>query len=178
MESLTVEHTYGRALFDAAAEKGKILETNEEYKAVSGVFRDHPSLKKLFLVPTLSAPKKKAVAKTVFEGRISQELLNFIYILIDKSRIGAWDRIGRQYEKLMLEKDGITRGIVYTALPVNPARLKSFEEKTGAALGKTVELENRVDKSIIGGAVIYVDGKLIDASVKRRIESMKQRIRQ
>jgi F0F1-type ATP synthase delta subunit len=40
-----------------------------------------------------------------------------------------------------------------------------------------VRLENRIDKSIIGGAKIYVDGKLIDASVKSRLENMKQRIR-
>ena len=178
MEALTVELTYGQALFDAAEDLGKSREIGEEYKAISGVFADHPSLKKLFLVPTLSAHEKKAVAKTVFEGRISQELLNFLYILIDKGRIGVWDRIGRQYEKLVLERDGLIRGIVYTVLPVDSVRLKALEEKTGAALDRNVKLENRIDKSIIGGAVIYIDGKLIDASVKARIENMKQRMKQ
>ena len=178
MEKLTTELVYGQALFDAAKERGKIDAIGEEYKAISEVFTDHPSLKKLFLVPTLSALEKKTVAKKVFEGRVSQEMLHFIYILIDKGRINVWDRIGKQYEKLVLESEGLTRGILYTIMPVGPERLSALEEKAGAALGKNVKLENRIDKSIIGGTVIYVDGKLIDASVKARLENMKQRIRQ
>ena len=177
METLTVEITYGKALFDAAEDRGKTDEIGEEYKAVSEVFRQNPSLKKLFLVPTLSALEKKGVARKVFAGRISEETLNFICILIDRRRIGTWEGIGKQFEKLVLERDGLTHGILYTALPMDTSRLNALEEKTGAALGKKVRLENRIDKSVIGGVVIYVDGKLIDASVKGRLESMKQRMR-
>ena len=177
MDSLTVDHTYGNALFDAACERGISAQISEEYKAVSKVFKDNPSLKKLFIVPTLSALHKKEVAKEVFEGRISKELLNFIYILIDKRRVGAWEDIGRFYEKLIWENDGLTKGIVYSAVPMDQDRLLAMETKTGEAIGKKVKLENRVDKSLVGGVRIYIDGKLIDASVKTRLEKMKQRIK-
>ncbi|MCL1895813.1 MAG: ATP synthase F1 subunit delta [Clostridiales bacterium] len=177
METLTVELTYAQALFDAARDRGMIYEVAEEYGDVTETFRQNPDLKRLFIIPTLSALEKNTVAKKIFEGRISRELMNFICILIDKRRIGAWDGIGRQYEKLVLEKDGLTRGVVYTAVPLDAARREALEEKAGAAIGKMVKLENHIDKSIIGGAKIYVDGKLIDASVKARLEEMKQRIR-
>ena len=177
METLTVGNTYGQALFDAASDMGIVTELGEEYKAVSKVFADNPLLKKLFLVPTLSAKEKKEAAEKIFEGRISRELLNFICILIEKRRIGAWDAIGREYEKLVWERDGRTKGIIYSALPVDSERMKAFEKKTGESLGKEVILENRVDKKLIGGVKIYVDGKLIDASVKTRLENMKQRVR-
>jgi len=178
MDSLTVDTTYGQALFDAAKSLGKTDEIGDEYKAVSEVFKQNPMLKRLFLVPTMSALEKKDVAKNIFEGRITQELLNFIYILIDKRRIGSWDGIGKHYEKLIWERDGVTKGTLYTALPIGEDRLKALEEKTGAMLGKAVKLDSRVDKSIIGGTKIYIDGKLIDASVKTRLEHMKQRIKQ
>ena len=177
MDSLTIAHTYGQALYDAARDVGKIEEIGEEYKAVGVVFVDNPLLKKLFLVPTLSALEKKDVAKKVFGGRISQELLNFICILIDKRRIGSWASIGRHYEKLVWEASGLTKGIIYSVLPLGDDRVKAFEEKAGEQIGKKVRLENRIDSSLIGGARIYVDGKLIDASVKSRLESMKQRIK-
>ena len=177
METLTVELTYAQALFDAARDRGKVDEIGEEYKGVAEVFKQNPDLKKLFTIPTLSAYEKKAVAQNVFDGRISRELLNFICILIDKRRIGAWDGIGRQYEKLVWDRDGLTRGVLYTAVPIGKKQLTALEEKAGAAIGKKVRLENHIDKSIIGGVKIYVDGKLIDASVKSRLESMKQRIR-
>ena len=177
METLSVEHTYGQALFDAARDLGRIDEIGEEYKIVSQVFKNEPKLRKLFLVPTLSALEKKEVAREVFERQVAKELVNFICILIDKRRIGMWERIGRHYEKLVWDREGLTRGILYTVLPVNKAQLEGFEAKASAAIGKKVKLENRIDKSFIGGAKIYVDGKLIDASVKTRLENMKQRIK-
>ena len=177
MESLTVEHTYGQALFDAALDLGKIEKIGEEYKIVTRIFADEPLLKKLFLVPTLSALEKKDAAGEVFGDSISKELLNFIFILIDKRRIGSWERIGRHYEKLVWERDGLTKGILYTVLPVDETQLRGFEARTSATIGKTVKLENRIDKSFLGGAKIYVDGKLIDVSVKTRLENMKKRIR-
>ena len=177
METLTIGQTYGQALYDAAHDLGRVDEIGEEYKAVSGVFEKDPLLRKLLLIPTISAAEKKEAAKEVFKGRISQELLNFICILIDKRRIGSWERIGRQYEKLVLERDGLTRGILYTASPVDKGRLSGFEEKASETLGKKVGLEGRVDPALIGGARIYVDGKLIDASVKTRLENMKQRMK-
>ena len=177
MEKLTVALTYGQALFDAANDREKIDEIGEEYRAVSKVFEENPMLKKLFSIPTIPARNKKTVAENVFGGRVSQELMSFICILIDKRRIGAWDAIGRQYEKLALEKDGFAKGILYSVVPIDKKRLEAFETKTGTALGKHVKLENRIDKSLIGGVRIYADGKLIDASVKARLENMKQRIR-
>ena len=178
MDSLTVDLTYGQALFDAAEELGKTSEIDAEYKAVSKVFSDNPKLKKLFIIPTIPVAEKKQVAEKVFKSQISQELFNFICILIDKYRVDAWDGIGRQYEKLVWEKDGLTKGILYSVIPVEKKRLTAFEKKVGKMFGKEVKLENRIDKSFIGGVRIYADGKLIDASVKTRLENMKQRIGQ
>ena len=178
MDSLRVEHTYGQALYDAAKDRGIIEEIAAEYKAVSRVFEDNPLLAKLFVVPTLSAAEKKEVAAKVFSGRVSKEILNFIYILIDKRRIGAWDSIGRHYEKLIWESNGFTKGVIYSAIPLDEERVRAFEGKTGEALGKKVYLDARIDRSIIGGIKIYVDGKLIDASVRTRIEAIKQRMKQ
>ena len=176
MDSLTIDHTYGGALFEVAIERGKVALIGDEYKAISKVFKENPSLKKLFSVPTISAFQKRSVAKKVFEGRISKELLNFIYILIDKRRIGAWENIGHYYEKLILENDGYAKGIIYSASPLDKKRIEALEKKSEEAIGKKLKLENRIDKSLIGGVRIYVDGKLIDASVKTRLENMKQRI--
>ena len=177
MDSLTVDHTYGQALFDAANEQGKINEIMEEYKAVSEVFKNNPQLKRLFLIPTVSALMKREVAKNVFEGRISKELLNYIYVLIDKRRVGAFDDIRRHYDKLVRENDGMIKGLIYSALPMDEDRIEAFEEKIGATLEKKVSLANRIDKSLIGGVRIYIDGKLYDASVKTRLENIRQRIK-
>jgi len=176
MEKLTVDLVYGQALFDAADDRGKVGEILDEYKAVSEVFLEYPLLKKLFSVPNIDEEDKKSAAEKVFGGRISKELLTFIFILIDKRRVGSWEGIGREYERLVWKRDGYAKGIIYSTLPIGEKRLKAFESKTNEAIGKKVKLENRIDESLIGGVKIYIDGKLIDASVKSRLDSMKQRI--
>jgi ATP synthase F1 delta subunit len=177
MDSLTVDHTYGQALYDVAEERGIISEVAEEYEAVSKAFADNPQFKRLLLIPILSALEKREAAKKVFQGRITNELLNFIFVLIDKRRIGAWDSIGRHFDKLILENDGLVKGVLYSALPIDDERLNAIEKRTETVIGNRVRLERRVDKSLIGGVRIYIDGKLIDASVKTRLDNMRQRIK-
>ena len=177
MDSLTVAGTYGQALYDVAKERGIVKEIGEEYKAIGKVFDDNPDLMKLFLIPMLSAFEKREVAKKVFEGRILQELLNFIYVLINERRINAWDSIGKYYEKTVLESGGLVKGVVYSPLPLDKERIFALEEKTAPVVCNRVRLENKIDKSLIGGVRIYIDGKLIDASVKTRLENLKQRMK-
>jgi len=176
MDSLTVDMVYGQALFDAAKSLSRVDETAEELAQVTEVFRAHPELKKLFSVPTLDSLQKKQVARAVFGGRISAELVNFLCILIDKRRVGAWDGIVRRYTEFINERDGFTAGILYSVVPLEAVQLTAFEEEMGKALSKRVKLENRIDPTLIGGVMIYADGKLIDLSVKNRLEALKQQL--
>ncbi|MDR1816363.1 MAG: ATP synthase F1 subunit delta [Clostridiales Family XIII bacterium] len=176
MDPLTVADTYGQALYDAAKEAGRVAEIGEELDGVSGVFKEYPELPRIFTVPTLNAPDKKKAAKAVFDGRVSQELLNFLYVLIDHHRIGAWSAIARRYAALVDEAEGLAKGVLYSAVPIEGQRLAAFETEAGKAVGKKVRLENRIDGTLIGGVVLYIDGKLVDLSVKNRLERMKQKM--
>jgi ATP synthase F1 delta subunit len=177
MDSLTVDKIYGHALYDVAKERGIIEEISEEYKAVGKVFTDNPDLKRLFMIPLLSAYEKRNVAQKVFEGRILPELLNYLYVLIDEKRIGAWEDIGRYYEKVVLENNGLIKGVVYSAVPLDDDRIRALEKSTASFTGNNVMLESRIDKSLIGGVKIYIDGKLIDSSVKARLDNLRQRMK-
>ena len=174
MDSLTVDNAYGQAMFDAALGIGKQEDILKELQAVSDVFKNNPDLRKLFLLPTIAVAGKRDVCREVFKDRVSQLVQNFLLVLIDKHRIGAWNGIVRSYEKLIEDQEGFTKGILYSVVPIEGKTLKELEEKTGKAIGKEVRLENRIDKKLIGGVRVYADGKLIDASVKTRLESMKQ----
>ena len=174
MDSLTVDNPYSQAMFDAAREIGKQNEIMEELFAVSDVFEKNPKLLKLFLLPTVAAASKRDVCREVFKGKVSGLVQNFLMILIDKRRIGAWDGIVRSFEKLLDDQAGFTKGVLYSVVPIEGKKLKELEAKTGEALGKEVRLKNHIDPTLIGGVQIYADGKLIDASVKTRLESMKQ----
>ena len=93
MAELTVDLTYGTALMEAARELGKEDQILDEAQAVAQLIEEEPDLHKFINYPGVSADEKKEVLKNIFEGRICEELLNFLYILVDKRRSMNFGRI-------------------------------------------------------------------------------------
>lgn len=176
MAELTVDITYGKALFEAAGEVGKTDIIMREAEELSEILKGEKELFDFLCIPTISASEKKDVIKKIFEGSIETELLNLLYVLIDKGRCSHFERIIRQYRKNMNESHGFTTGVIYSVLPLSAEQLVSFEEKTGKLLNKKVKLENRTDRNIIGGVRIFVEGKVIDATVKKRLSDLKDKL--
>ena len=174
MDSLRVDITYGTALYEVAEDAGKLESIFEDLKNITAVFKENPELKKLLLLPTIPLKEKKGVAKEIFFSKVEPETLSFIQILLERRRVGAWDGIVKQFSKIKDGKDGITKGIVYSVIPLSEDSLKKLEDESGRTLSKQVKLENRIDETLIGGVVIYIDGKLIDVSIKKRLDNLKR----
>ena len=176
MENLTVNEVYSQGLFEAAGEIEQAEFLGQSLKSVVSALEMHPELFELFRTPVLPLKERRALARQVFEGRIPTEVLNFLYVLIDKRRIGQIRHILRAYDALIDEKRAVTKGIVYAAVPLTEAQVSGFERETGRLLNKTVQLTCEMDAQLIGGVKIYVDGKLIDASIRGRLDSLKEQL--
>lgn len=172
MAELTIDRTYAKGLFLAAKETVGIGTVREELEALADLFHREPGFFQLLCSPVLSGHEKKKAARAVLEGRIRRETLHFLLVLIDKGRARHFDRILKQYVHLQNESEGYTSGLLYSAAPIKPERIAAFEERTGALLSKKVKLANRIDPSLLGGVRIFVDGKMIDDSVKKRLEDL------
>lgn len=178
MEELTVEITYSKALFEAARDLNKVDTILGELKEICGLFRQNPDFKEFFNTPVISGPEKKQVVEEVFGGQISRETLNFLMILIDKRRTANFDRIVKEYQKLINREQGISTGTVYSVEPLTDIQLGSFEEKTAKLLKKNVKLVNKTDAFLLGGVKVFVDGKVIDASIRKQLQDLEIRIKQ
>lgn len=177
MAELTVDMTYGSALFQAAQDIGKVDEMEDELSAVSDILGKNPEFASLIDDPTISAGEKKTVLKNVFDGRIMPELLNFMYVLVDKGRTRHFQRIVREYGKLRNQEEGFVAGTVYSVEPLDSGQIDRLQKETSKIINRKVKLENKIDPSLIGGVKILADGRLIDASLKKRLESLGESIR-
>jgi ATP synthase F1 delta subunit len=176
MGNLTVDAVYGEGLFEAAFDIGNVEGIGTELDEILQVFREYSSFFELLRAPTVPIEERKAVAEKVFEGRISNELLNFIRILIDRKRIGQIRGIAKAYRRLADEREGVVKGKIYSAVDLSEDQIARFEEETGKLLKKRVKLRNETDVSLLGGVRVYIDGKLIDASVRGQLDSLKERM--
>lgn len=176
MAELTVGNVYGSALYQAACDVGKKEEILSEANELLEIFEHEKDLFAFFETPIISGMEKKKAVEKIFEGKISEELLNFLFILIDKGRTRHFARAVKVYKELFDEDTGFSYGKIYSVGPLSDEKLKKFEEETSRLLQKNVKLENEQDASLIGGIKILIDGKIIDASVRKRLEEMNNTI--
>lgn len=174
---LAVAMVYGKALFDAALELDKVSEIKEEIKQIDEIFKAEDDFFMLLTNPSISVINKKDIIKNVFEGRVLPEVLSFLYILADKGRVNDFDKIVKEFDKLESEQSGVTDGIAYSAVPLSQKQLAKLAEETGKLLNKNITLSNVIDKNLIGGVKIMAEGKLIDASIRSRLNRLSAQIK-
>ena len=176
MEQLSVDMTYATALFEAAGDAGIQEQISEEAHGILDVFQEEPDFHRFFCTPGIPADEKKEVLTNVLAGKISSELLNFMCILVDKGRVRHFERMVRAYDTLLDQANGIASGEVFSAAPLSDDQIRRLEEQTGKLIDENVQLENHVDRSLIGGVRVQVAGKIFDASLKRKLEDMRSRM--
>lgn len=176
MAELTVELTYGQALLDAARETGKEQEILESSSLFIDALDSNPELADFLNYPAISAEEKKDVIGKVFEGSLSPEFLNFLFVLIDKRRTGAVRGIIRTYGRLLEKEEGVSYGIVYSVEKLTEDRLVEIEKQTSKLLKINAKLENETDPKLIAGIKVLIEGKIIDASYRKKFDELAGRL--
>lgn len=170
MAELAVAMTYGEALFEAAKELNKTAEIGEDLKALDEIFKAEPDFFAFLDSPGIPAREKKQTINNIFAGKMNEELINFVFILIDKCRLNAFKQIVKVYQEKVNHEEGVSYGKIVSVKPLTEQQLTRFEAETGKLLQGKVKLTNEIDSGLIGGVIIYVDGKIIDASIKNRLQ--------
>lgn len=176
MAELTIALTYGSALFQAAAEVNKKDRILEEAAEVLGILEQEPELFAFMNTPVVPALEKKTVLTKIFKDRICDELLNLICIMVDKGRVRHFPKVVKVYRDLINKEEGFSYGKIYSVRPLSQVQLAKFEEETGRLLQQNVKLENETDPRLIGGITIFIDGKVIDASLRKRLDDLSSTI--
>lgn len=176
MAELTVDLTYGSALYQAAVERNKKDLILDEANEVLSIFENEPEFYYFINYPAISAMEKKAVLKNVFEGKICQELLNLLYVLTDKGRTARFSKIIKAYKDMVDREEGVTYGTVYSVEPLTDSQINKMEKQLTDLLKEETKLENKLDSSLIGGIKVMVDGRIIDASIKKRLQDLSSKL--
>lgn len=168
---------YSQALWDVANEMSLEDEILKDAKLMVSVFSSEKELLNVLRTPAVSKNEKKQILRNIFEGHTAKELLNLLYILIDKNSFSLFPHIVSDFETIKEREKGIVSGEVVSVEPLSSEHLRRLEEETAGLLCvKKVKLTNTTDKSIIGGVKIFADGKLVDASVRHKLDSLAEDI--
>ena len=166
---------YAKALFDLTEELGTTDTVREEIIALGKVFKDNPDYTKLLDTPALPKEERLALLDTALSG-IDAMLLNLLKIICEARETYAVDRLFSAYLAEYDAARGIERVSAITAAAMTGEQREAMRRVLEAKTGKTVIIENTVDKSILGGVKLRYMGKQLDGSLKTRLEVFEKKL--
>lgn len=168
---------YAEALFDVAKDKGKLDAIRDELGQFVDALEANRELQVFFFSPYFSSAEKVEGLKRAV-GSADRELLNFLELLIEKHRMPEIFRIRRQFDDLWKHENKRIDVTVTSAVPLEPAVVEKVGEEIERQTGQKVELSSRVDGEILGGIVLQVGNKVLDASIRSRLEKLRKSVAQ
>jgi F-type H+-transporting ATPase subunit delta len=107
---------------------------------------------------------------------VSRPVLNLILLLLRRGRIEDLPRVAAEFRRLDNERKGITTATATTALPLKADEVQALTTRLEQFTGGRVELDVKVDPSLLGGLVVRVGDRMIDGSVRGRLERLRTRL--
>ncbi|MBN2794357.1 MAG: F0F1 ATP synthase subunit delta [Clostridia bacterium] len=173
-----VSKTYSSALFELALEEHMIDTILAEYAFVKQSINENPEFFEIIVSPRIPLEEKKTILDKTFGNQISEVLLNFFKLLIDKKRSQVMMEVYDDFKALVDDHKGNIVATVESVIELDAAEIKNLEEKLNTLTGKNVSVNNVINPDIMGGLVVKVGDKIIDGSVKRKLENMKHELAQ
>jgi F-type H+-transporting ATPase subunit delta len=134
-----------------------------------------PELNALLRNPQLHAEAKMSVLGELI-GDADEVFRNFLRLLTEKGRVGEIETIAREFERLCAEEEGVLNVELTTAVELSEEEAKTIVRQIEEASGHTVEASRNVDPDLVGGIVLQVGSVRLDASVRGRLERLREQL--
>lgn len=167
---------YAKAMFDVSEEMGRTNEVLKQFSEIVETIEKNRELSGVMYTPFIKDVDKKEIIEKIFSETSDRYLLNFIKLLIDKKKTRSLRDIYNRFAKMVDEKNIIEKGMVISAVKLTDEEVRNLEEKLSKKFSRKVELENKVDESIIGGIFVKVGNREIDGTVKGRMKGLKKEL--
>ncbi len=175
MRSQEVARRYAVALYQLAAEGNVVDPTENEFRAVVDETVGTRDIARYLAHPLVSRERKTAFVGEVFPN-LSERMRNLFALLIRNRREAYLDLIYAEFVGARAEAEGLVPVCVTTAKPLNDDERARLTSNLEQALGQRVQLEEQIDETLLGGARIETDGRVIDGSLRARLDGLRARL--
>ena len=170
-----IARVYAQALFEAARDNDRLDEVHEQLDAFADAMDESNDMRVFFFSPYFSsAEKRKAISEAI--SGASDELVNFLELLAEKHRMPAIFQIRRRFDELWSEAKKRLEVTLTSAVELD----SDVVDKVGAEIERQTEREidmtSDVDPEILGGLVLKVGNRVLDASLRSKLERLRKEV--
>lgn len=166
--------TYAEALFEASRERDELEEVLSDLGEFAGALHESEELRLFFYGGQIPERQKRTALDGLTEG-MKTSTTNFLKVLVDNGREEILEEVLARYEGLVKEHLGRIEVEVTTAIELSEGERDRLKERLGSVLeGREIVLETNVVPDLLGGAVFRFGGRLMDGSIRGRLESLRE----
>lgn len=170
-EPVTIARPYAEAAFRLAQEGNNFGGWSDMLEMIDAVVGD-ANITERIGDPNVEPRTLESAILAILGGRLDGQGRNFVQVLVQNERLDLVSHIRALYEERRREHEGILEAKVISAMPMNDEQLGQLVAKLESKYGRKVRAEVEVDPELIGGAKIVVGDKVIDATVRGRLDAM------
>ncbi len=166
---------YASALFDLASENGTVTAVESDLETLAKALAESPEFAALTTNPKISrGDAEKTLAALAKAMKLSPLTANFLGVLATNRRLAQLPAVIRAFRAIAAAQRGEVTAEVTSAHPLTDAQVETLRQKLTAREGRTVKLTTKTDPDLLGGLVVTLGSKRIDASIRTRLNTLAQ----
>ncbi|MDM1050392.1 F0F1 ATP synthase subunit delta [Sphingobacterium hotanense] len=174
MSVFKVASRYAKSLIDLSKEHNNLDEIKGDMEEIVSIIKSSTELQAVLKNPIIKTDKKLAILNALFQGKVKPEIIGFFNIMVKKGRAELVFATAQEFIAEYNEVKGIMKAEVTSAAPLSEDNLQALRTAIAQQINKEVILSNKVDKSLIGGFVVRVGDRQIDASINGKLEKLER----
>jgi F-type H+-transporting ATPase subunit delta len=169
----TVSEKYAEALFGAAVAEGVTDALRDDFESLDSLLDDDDSLIRFLASPMELDEDKERIVTQVFGGRTTDLFVRLLLLLLRKNRILHLHDIALSYSRVLEASRGIIDARITSARTMSPTQERKLVLALEKLTGRRIKVRRRIDPRLVAGFQVLVGGKVIDYSVRHRLDTLR-----
>lgn len=165
---------YAEALFNVAKEQKELEVFQNQLEFIVETINLKPKFKLLLRHPCIDKREKQEIINKVFLDKVKQELLNFLFVIIDNKRISYLEQIKEEFDLKVDNTLDVYTVKVVSAVELKAKQKKMLEQILIKKIKSKIKMKYETDKKTLGGLIIKVGNKVFDGSLRHQIDGLKK----
>jgi ATP synthase F1 delta subunit len=170
-----IADVYSRSLFEVAKENDSLDEIHDQLGEFADALDDNHDLQVFFFSPYFSSTEKAEGVKKVVTGG-NEHFTRFLELLAERHRLPVIFRIRRAFDALWAKENKLLPVEIKSAVELADDTVKKIAKRIEEETGQKIELTKVVDPDVVAGLVIQVGNRVLDASVRARLEQLRKTV--
>ena len=166
---------YAEAAFEVALASGQLDRWKDDLALAASALAQ-PEVEPVVHSPAVPLVQRQAVVSALLGSRIQPGALRLVNLLVERGRSNDLGRVSAEYNRRLNAHRGVVMATVTSAVPLTPDETAAIRSRVEAMAGASIELRTEVDPDLIGGLTIQVRDRLLDASIRGRLERMRDQL--